>query len=77
MNSRVGRSYQIKTATINPDEMLKSMAAEAVKQHTQIRTTIRDLTLGAMQMRELNLKQINSVVRKVTEALTLALKAAR
>ncbi len=30
---------------INPDEMLKSMAAQAVKQHEQIRTTIRDLTL--------------------------------
>ncbi len=32
-------------STINPDEMLKSMAAQAVKQHEQIRTTIRDITL--------------------------------
>ena len=30
-------------STINPDEMLKSMAAQAVMQHEQIRTTIRDL----------------------------------
>ena len=45
----------MKTPTINPDEMLKSMAAEAVKQHKQIRTTIRDLTLEALQMRELSL----------------------
>src|ERR1700730_752915 len=59
------------TPTINPDEMLKSMAAEAVKQHKQIRTTIRDLTLQALQMRELSLKQINSVVRKVTEGVNV------
>ena len=61
----------MKTPTINPDEMLKSMAAEAVKQHKQIRTTIRDLTLQALQMRELSLKQINSVVRKVTEGVNV------
>ena len=59
----------MKNPAINPDEMLKSMAAEAVKQHKQIRTTIRDLTLEALQMRELSLKQINSVVRKVTEGV--------
>ena len=47
----------MKNPTINPDEMLKSMAAEAVKQHEQIRTTIRDLTLEALQVRELSLKQ--------------------
>jgi hypothetical protein len=57
--------------TINPDEMLKSMAAEAVAQHKQIRTTIRDLTLQALQMRELSLKQINGVVRKVTEGVNV------
>jgi hypothetical protein len=57
--------------TINPDEMLKSMAAEAVKQHKQIRTTIRDLTLEALQMRELSLNQIKSVVRKVTEGVNV------
>ena len=61
----------MKTPTINPDEMLKSMAAEAVKQHKQIRTTIRDLTLEALQMRELSLKQINSVVRKVAEGVNV------
>ena len=61
----------MKTPTINPDEMLKSMAAEAVKHHKQIRTTIRDLTLEALQMRELSLKQINSVVRKVTEGVNV------
>src|ERR1700694_5336900 len=59
------------TPTINTDEMLRSIAAEAVKQHKRIRTTIRDLTLQALQMRELSLKQINSVVRKVTEGVNV------
>src|SRR5260370_8985385 len=75
VNSRVGRRYQMKTPTINPDEMLKSMAAEAVKQHKQIRTTIRDLTLEALQMRELSLKQINNGVRKDTESINLGFGA--
>jgi hypothetical protein len=51
--------------------MLKSMASEAMKQHKQIRTTIRDLTLEALQMRELSLKQIYSVVRKVRHTVTM------
>jgi hypothetical protein len=63
----------MKTPTINPDEMLKSMAAEAVKQHKQIRTTIRNLTLEALQMRELSVKQINTVVRKVTEGVNVGI----
>ena len=45
----------MKPSTINPDEMLKSMDAQAVKQHEQVRTTIRDLTLKALQMRDLSL----------------------
>ena len=45
----------MKPSTINPDEMLKSMAAQGVKQHEQVRTTIRDLTLKALQMRDLSL----------------------
>jgi hypothetical protein len=55
----------MKPSTINPDEMLKSMAAQAVKQHEQVRTSIRDLTLKALQMRDLSLEQINSVVRNI------------
>src|SRR6266508_4629438 len=47
------------------------MAADASKQHRQIRTTIRDRTLDALQMRELSLKQINSVVREVTEGVNV------
>jgi hypothetical protein len=58
-------------STINPDEMLKSMAAQAVKQHEQIRTTIRDITLKALQMRDLSLEQINGVVRNVTAGINI------
>ena len=58
-------------STINPDEMLKSMAAQAVKQHEQIRTTIRDLTLKALQTRDLSLEQINGVVRNITAGVNI------
>jgi len=67
----------MKTPTMNPDEMLKSMAAEAVKQHKQIRTTSRDRTREALQMRELSLKQSNSVVRKVTEGISVGVGDAK
>jgi len=46
------------TAKIDPDEMLKSLAAEAVKGSAHVRATIRNLTLQALQARELSLKQI-------------------
>ena len=58
-------------STINPDEMLKSMAAQAVKQHEQIRTSIRDITLKALQMRDLTLEQINGVVRNITAGVNI------
>ena len=58
-------------STINPDEMLKSMAAEAVKQHEQTRTTIRDLTLKTLQARDLSLEQINGVIRNITAGVNI------
>ena len=61
-------------STINPDEMLKSMAAEAVKLHEQIRTTIRDLTLKALQTRDLSLEQINGVVRNITAGVNIGVE---
>jgi hypothetical protein len=56
----------MKAPGINADEILKLMATEAGKQHEQIRTAVRDLTLEALQMRELSLKQINGVVRNIS-----------
>ena len=61
----------MKTATLNSDEMLKTMVAEAVKQQTQIRSAVCDITLKALQARELGLSQINSVVRNVGMAAEL------
>ena len=63
----------MKTAALNSDEMLKTMAAEAVKQQTQIRSAVRDITLKALQARELGLTQINSVVRNVTAGVNAGL----
>ena len=60
-------------STINPDEMLKSMAAQAVKQHEQIRTTIRDLTLKTLQARDLSLEQINGVIRNITAGVNIGI----
>ena len=36
----------MKTATLNSDEMLKTMLAEAVKQQTQIRSAVCAITQG-------------------------------
>ena len=63
----------MKTATLNSDEMLKTMVAEAVKQQTQIRSAVCDITLKALQARELGLSQINSVVRNVTQGVNAGL----
>ena len=63
----------MKTAALNSDEMLKTMVAEAVKQQTQIRSTVRDITLKALQARELGLAQISSVVRNVTAGVNAGL----
>jgi hypothetical protein len=63
----------MKTATLNSDEILKTMVAEAVKQQTQIRSVVCDITLKALQARELGLSQINSVVRNVTKGVNAGL----
>src|SRR5262249_9429874 len=60
-------------AGLNSDEMLKTMVAEAVKQQAQIRHAVRDITLKALQARELGLAQINSVIRNVTAGVNAGL----
>src|ERR1700730_9364028 len=59
----------MKTATLPRDEILKTMAAEAVKQQHHLRETVRDLTLKALQARELNLKQIDGVVGSIAQGI--------
>lgn len=56
---------------IDADEMLKQMTAQAVAQGESLRATVRDLTLRALQSRELSLNQIKSVVRSVTEGVNI------
>src|SRR4029450_4523582 len=64
----------MKTAAgLNSDEVLKAMVAEAVKEQAQICSSVLDITLKALQVRELGLSQINNVVRKVTEGVNAGL----
>src|ERR1700730_2399704 len=59
----------MKAATLPTDEILKTMPAEAVKQQHHLRETVCDLTLKALQARELNLKQINGVVGSIAQGI--------
>src|SRR2546430_10199664 len=56
---------------MNTDEMLKGMAREAVKQSENLRTAVRELTLGALRGRELTVREIKRVVKAVTEGVNL------
>src|SRR5262249_29944143 len=58
---------------LDPSEWLKKMTAEAVKQGENVRGSVRDLTLQALQQRELGLKQIKEVLGNVTEGASLGL----
>ena len=56
---------------IDTDEVLKQMTAQAVAQGEGLRSTVRDLTLQALQSRELSLSQIRQVIGSVTEGVNL------
>jgi ElaB/YqjD/DUF883 family membrane-anchored ribosome-binding protein len=53
------------------DQMLKSLASRSIEQGRNVRATVRDLTLKALQQRELTLDQIGKVLRSVTEGVNL------
>jgi hypothetical protein len=53
------------------DEVLKTMASECVKQGENLRAGVRELTLKALQTRELSLGQIKQVVGSVTQGVNL------
>ena len=57
--------------TVDTDDVLKNLASEAVKQGENVRTTVRDLTLKALQARELSLGQIKQVLKSVTAGVNL------
>ena len=56
---------------IDVDQVLKSLASQSIKQGSNVRTAVRNLTLKALQQRELTLHQIGKVLRSVTEGATL------
>jgi ElaB/YqjD/DUF883 family membrane-anchored ribosome-binding protein len=56
---------------IDVDQVLKSLATQSIKQGSNVRTAVRNLTLKALQQRELTLDQIGKVLRSVTEGVTL------
>jgi hypothetical protein len=47
------------------------MAREAVRQSENLRTAVRELTLGALRGRELTVREIKRVVKAVTEGVNL------
>jgi len=51
------------------DEMLKRMAAESVRHGEGLRSAVRQLTLKALQGRELTLARIEEVLRSVTQGV--------
>jgi len=57
--------------TVDTDDVLRNLASEAVKQGENVRTTVRDLTLKALQARELSLGQIKQVLKSVTAGVNL------
>ena len=62
---------------IEVDEVLKKMAAESVKQGENLRVTVRDLTLKALQTRELTLDQVRQVVTSITEGVNVGAAKAK
>jgi uncharacterized protein DUF6781 len=61
----------MKNPVIDVDQVLKHLASQSVKQGSNVRATVRDLTLKALQQRELTLDQIRKVLRSVTEGANL------
>ncbi len=58
-------------SAIDVDQVLKNLASQSMKQGSNVRSAVRNLTLKALQQRELTLDQIGKVLRSVTEGVTL------
>ena len=56
---------------IDTDEVLQQMTAQAVAQGESLRSTVRDLTLKALQSRELSMAQIKSVIGSVAQGVNI------
>jgi len=56
---------------VDQDEILRELASQSVKGGENIRTAVRDVTLKALQGRELTVARIKEVLRTVTEGVSL------
>jgi len=65
------------TKVMDVDAMLSKMASEAMKAGGDVRSQVRDLTVKALQTRELSLAQIRQVLRSVTEGISKGTAAAK
>ena len=59
------------TNSVDVDEVLKKLASQSIKRGETVRATVRDLTLKALQRRELTLDQIKKVLEGITEGVNL------
>jgi len=62
---------------LDVDEVLKHLASEAVSQGGNLRANVRDVTINALQARELSLNQIREVLRSVTEGINSGVAEAK
>jgi len=62
---------------VDVDDVLKTLATESVKQGEKLRATVRDITLKALQARELSLVQIKRVLRSVTAGVNVGAAGAK
>ena len=62
---------------IDVDDVLKNLATESVRQGEKLRVTVRDITLKALQARELSLAQMKRVLRSVTAGVNVGAAGAK
>ena len=60
--------------TVSNVEQIKNEAASAAAQGLDLRETVRDMTLRALTQRELKLDEVRSVVRAVSEGVSMGLE---
>jgi hypothetical protein len=61
----------MKSPVNDVDQVLKTLASQSIKQGGNVRATVRELTLKALQQRELTLNQIGKVLRSIVEGVHL------
>ena len=60
----------MKKHAVDVDEVLKKLASKSMQQGAAVRSAVRDLTLEALQQRELTLKHVRKVLHSVTAGAT-------